>query len=112
MHSFCSFNIQLNCVTISATPEAKAPPQEVKQELKRSRKSTTQKSEESRVLFKFEYEGDDGEVRCILVKEVQFVIVMAIKIMVDNDGDSGNDGNLSTDGIYDISCDADCRKRM
>ena len=44
-------------------PKTSDPPQEVK------RKRISQKDEKSRVLFKFEYEGDDGEVRSILVRE-------------------------------------------
>ncbi|XP_028399682.1 UPF0561 protein C2orf68 homolog [Dendronephthya gigantea] len=48
--------------TKEATPE-------VKQELKRVKKGISRKDEESRILFKFEYEGDNGEVRSILVKE-------------------------------------------
>ena len=40
--------------------------------MKKLRKSTSQRDQKSRVLFKFEYEGDDGEVRSILVREVRW----------------------------------------
>ena len=46
--------------------------QDGRQDLKRLRRNTSQKDEELRVLFKFEYEGDDGEVRSIHVKEVRW----------------------------------------
>ena len=51
------------------SPKTSDSSQEVKQETKKLRKSMSQKDEKSRVLFKFEYEGDDGEVRSILVRE-------------------------------------------
>jgi ABC-type hemin transport system substrate-binding protein len=54
-----------------AASKTKELPQDVRQELKKMKRSTSQKDEKSRVLFKFEYEGDDGEVRSILVREVR-----------------------------------------
>jgi hypothetical protein len=50
--------------------DQKTGPLDVKQEMKKlksEKKSVPQKE----VLFKFEYEGDDGEVRSILVREVR-----------------------------------------
>lgn len=57
---------------MSKTRESAQDVPVLRQDVKKLRKNTSQKDEESRVLFKFEYEGDDGEVRSIHVKEVRW----------------------------------------
>ena len=64
--------LMIFCVILLEETKTKEPTEEVKQELKRVKKSTSRKNEESKILFKFEYEGDNGEVRSILVKEVRW----------------------------------------